>query len=183
MKVLAIAGSNSRQSLNKSLVAYAAQLSQAEATLIDMRSFDNTPLYSAERQQLDGFPAEIKALYEQLQVYDGFLLASPEHNGSIPAVLKNVIDWLSRIDMKFFGNKPLVLLSTSPGPNGGQTNLKTMSSLVPWWGAQLIDSYSLGNFHQHMLNGELQNPERERLFAIVSRFDEALQSTPVLQAA
>lgn len=183
MKILAIAGSNSRQSINKTLVSYAAGLSRAEATIIDMSAYDNTPIYSSERQQRDGFPAEITALFELIQAQDGILLASPEHNGSMPAVLKNVIDWLSRINMKFLGNKPTILMSTSPGPNGGQTNLATMSTLASWWGAKLIDSYSLGRFYEQMQAGELQGSERERLLTSIAQFDAALQEQPLLQAA
>lgn len=183
MKLLAIAGSNSPQSINTRLVAYAAGLSQAQATVIDMLAYDELPLYSAERQQRDGFPPEIQALFELIQAHDGILIASPEHNGSMPAVFKNVIDWLSRIDMKFLGNKPVVVMSTSPGPNGGSTNLNHLASLLPWWGAQLVGSYSLGRFYDQFQAEGLVEAEQLRLQELIDRFDAALQPHRVLQAA
>ena len=76
------------------------------------------------------------------------MIASPEYNGSIPAAFKNVIDWISRVNMKFLGDKPVLLLSTSPGKNGGATNLAQMAKLLPWWGAQLVENQSFGNFNE-----------------------------------
>lgn len=185
MKILAIAGSNSETSINRDLVAYAAELTGQQVTVIDMLAYDELPLYSAARQQRDGFPPAIQALYELIQAHDGVMIASPEHNGSLPAAFKNVIDWLSRINMKWLGGKPVVAMSTSPGPNGGQTNLNHLASLLPWWGANLIGTYSLGNFFQQMdrASGTLAAAEQERLMPIVTEFNAALTPQPVLQAA
>lgn len=189
MKILALAGSNSPNSINKALVSLAAAQTGHQATVLDMTLYDNLPLYSSERQQRDGFPLEIQQLYELIQASDGMLIASPEHNGSMPAVFKNVIDWLSRMNMKFFGQKPVLLMSTSPGPNGGSTNLKTMASLVPWWGAKLTGSFALGSFYQHYdaETQSLSETEQFRLNQELLVFETDLQaenaSQPVLQAA
>jgi NAD(P)H-dependent FMN reductase len=65
----------------------------------------------------------------------------------MPAILKNAIDWLSRVGgMKFFGGRPILLLSTSPGSNGGLTNLTNLATLVPWWGGDVVALYSLPRF-------------------------------------
>ena len=183
MKLLALAASNSPQSINKQLLAYAAGLSQYPASLIDLTRFDDTPIYSSARQQRDGFPPEIQELFELIQAHDGLLIASPEHNGSMPAVFKNVIDWLSRIEMKFLGGKPVLLMSTSPGPNGGSTNLKTLASLLPWWGAHLSGSYSLGKFYDNMVDGQLSGEEAEKLTTAMAAFDAAVTPAPALQVA
>lgn len=183
MKILAIAGSNSENSINRQLVAHAAGLSRYEATVLDLTGFDDVPIYSPARQQRDGFPAEIQELFALIQAHDGILLASPEYNGSMPAVLKNVIDWLSRIEMKFLGNKPVLAMATSPGPNGGGTNLKNLLSLLPWWGAQLTGSYSLGKFYEHMSAGQLSNEETQKLAQEMAAFDAAVAAARVLQAA
>lgn len=192
MKILALAGSNSPESINRQLVAHAADLSRHQATLIDMTAFDDTPIYSSLRQQRDGFPAEIKALYDQIKAHDGLLIASPEHNGSIPAVFKNVIDWLSRIEMKFLSEKPVLVMSTSPGPNGGRTNLAHLSSLLPWWGAQVTGSWGLGSYYAKMQPEGLEPESRAELQALVDAFDAAVAAkaqdqiltlAPVLQAA
>lgn len=185
MKILAIAGSNSEASINRELVAYAANLTGHQVTLIDMLAYDELPLYSSARQQRDGFPQAIQELYALIQAHDGVMIASPEHNGSLPAAFKNVIDWLSRINMKWLGGKPVVAMSTSPGPNGGKTNLTHLASLLPWWGAHLTGTYSLGNFFQQMdrSTGTLAAAEQERLMQIVAEFNAALAPMPVLQAA
>ncbi|MGB0521629.1 MAG: NADPH-dependent FMN reductase [Flammeovirgaceae bacterium] len=147
-KILAIVGSNSSKSINRKLAAYAIELAgDAQVALIDMQDFD-IPIYSPDRQAQEGFPPEIETLFAKIQEQDALIIVSPEYNGSIPAAFKNVIDWLSRINMKFLGNKPVLLLSTSPGKNGGATNLKNMKPLLGWWGGRVVDSYSLGNFHQ-----------------------------------
>jgi chromate reductase, NAD(P)H dehydrogenase (quinone) len=174
MKILALAGSNSPNSINKQLLNYASNLTGQTVTILDMTIYDNLPFYSTLRQQSDGFPPEIEALYAQIQAHDGILIASPEHNGSIPAVFKNVIDWLSRIDMKFLGQKPVLLLSTAPGPNGGRTNLAQLANLVPWWGADLIGTYSLGKFQEAMQNGLLIESEHGQLVAKIGLFLKAL---------
>ena len=61
-----------------------------------------------------GIPANMVALKETLKQADGFIVATPEHNGSMSAVLKNTIDWLSRIEQKVFDDKPTIFMSTSP---------------------------------------------------------------------
>lgn len=183
MKILALAGSNSPQSINKDLVAYAAQLSGLPFTLLDLTAYDEVPLYSTQRQQRDGFPPEIEALYALIQAHDGLLIASPEHNGSMPAVFKNVIDWLSRIQMKFLGQKPVLLLSAAPGPNGGRTNLQTLASLVPWWGANLVGSYSLGRYAEMMQKGVLAETEQAQLQGQLNAFVKALEQAALSLAA
>lgn len=182
MKILAIAGSNSENSINKTLLSYAAGLTGQEVTLLDMLDFDAVPLYSPGRQQRDGFPAEIQRLYQLIQAHDGVMLASPEYNGSIPAAFKNVIDWLSRVNMRFLADKPVLVMSTSPGPNGGKTMLTHLVSLLPWWGAKLTGSYSLGRFYEAMPAGELSPDARAELDEVLAGFQAAL-SAPVLQAA
>lgn len=145
--VLAISGSSSSQSINQTLLRYAvAQAGGAEVELVSVRDFP-APLFSVDIEKEHGVPAPIADLYARIQAADGLIIASPEHNGSMPAMLKNAIDWLSRVQpgQKFMA-KPLLLLSTSPGPGGGATNLGNMATLAPWWGAEVMASFSLGRF-------------------------------------
>jgi NAD(P)H-dependent FMN reductase len=152
-------------------------------TLLDLTAYDDVPLYSTLRHQRDGFPPEIEALYALIQAHDGLLIASPEHDGSMPAVFKNVIDWLSRIQMKFLGQKPVLLLSAAPGPNGGRTNLQTLASLVPWWGANLVGSYSLGRYAEMMQRGVLAEAEQAQLQGQLNAFGKALEQASLTLAA
>ena len=95
------------------------------------------------------------ALEEKMNEADGFIVSSPEHNGSMPAVLKNTIDWLSRIEQKVFNDKPTVFMSTSPGPRGGASALGHLVDVMPYRGANVVGHYSLGSFGEHYSEGVL----------------------------
>lgn len=145
-KILAFSGSSSSSSINQQLVKMAAtQAETVEVTVIDIRDFP-LPIYSIDIEQADGFPenaVKLKALFSE---HDGFLISSPEHNGSMPAIFKNLIDWLSRMGGKIFQDKPVLLLSASPGGGGGRTNLANVETLMPWWGGQVVGTFSIGDF-------------------------------------
>ena len=94
----------------------------------------------------------------------------------MPAVLKNTIDWLTRVQGKFIGGKPVLLLSTSPGATGGANNLSVMSKLLPWWGGLLVGTYSLGSFGENF-DGEsnsISNKEEEqKLIGVIDKLKAA----------
>lgn len=169
-KIIAFAGSNHSGSINHTLVQYATkQIKNIDIKLVDLREFD-VPIYSINLELNQGIPDSIRQLKKIIQYGDGFIIASPEHNGSIPAFFKNIIDWLSRIDQNIFNNKPVVLLSASPGVNGGRTNLEHLAQLMPFWGAQIIDRVSIGRFNQYRTKSTLELPEE-----ILTQLQEALQ--------
>lgn len=148
MSVLAICGSPSSTSINRRLL-HAALSVLPEGTAVDevwVRELD-LPMYSPDHEQEHGFPADALALRKRLEAASVVVLASPEHNGSMPAMLKNAIDWLSRTprEGRFFA-RPVALLSTSPGGRGGATNLGALSSVMPHWGAEVLGSFSLPSF-------------------------------------
>jgi NAD(P)H-dependent FMN reductase len=97
-KILAFAGSARRDSLNKKLVRVAARAAQeagGEVTLIDLDDFP-MPIYHGDLEDAEGLPPNALKLRELFLTHDALLIVSPENNGSVPAVLKNTIDWLSR---------------------------------------------------------------------------------------
>lgn len=130
MKILAFAGSTRPGSLNANLLASAvrgAEMAGAEVTSIHLRDFP-MPLYDAELEERQGLPVHARRLKALMKEHDGFLLASPEFNGSIPGVLKNAIDWISRREpgeppRAAFEGKVAGLLSASPGARGGLQGL------------------------------------------------------------
>jgi len=145
MALLALSGSSARASLNHRLIVWAA--AQTELQVDVVRILDHqAPMFSVDVEAEIGIPETIQALFDQLAASDGLILATPEHNGGPPAMLKNTVDWLSRIDRKVFARKTL-LLSTSPGPRGGITNLTHWANLIPHWGATVVGAHSLPRFN------------------------------------
>jgi len=113
-KNLAFAGSNHAASINHQLVEFSSSLfDDHEVNVLDIRNWD-IPMYIINMDP-DETPHKITELISILKGSDGFIIASPEHNGGTPAFLKNILDCLSRRGDKVFDNKPVLLLSTSPG--------------------------------------------------------------------
>lgn len=148
-KILAFSGSNSSTSINQRLIQATAQLNEA-IDVIDLRDYD-APIFSQDIEKATGIPANIQKLYDLIQGYDSVIMASPEHNGFPSAFFKNILDWLSRTDgQKFLQDKNVLLLSTSPGGNGGASGLSKLNSVLPYWGATVVGTYSLGSFFDKM---------------------------------
>jgi len=144
-KILAFSGSNSSVSINQRLVKAAAKIVEG-IDIIDLRDYD-APIYSQDIEGATGLPESILKLYDLIQKYDSIVIASPEHNGLPTAFLKNTLDWLSRNKgQKFLQDKKVVLLSTSPGGNGGASALSKVEQVIPYWGATVVGTHSLGNF-------------------------------------
>lgn len=133
--ILAFAGSARRDSFNRHLVRIAARGAEqagAHVTLIDLKEY-SLPLYDADLEAADGIPQTVRALQQLLRRHDGFLIASPEYNASVPALLKNLIDWTSRPDGSTanpYRNKLAVLMSASPGSYGGAQALDHLRSIL-----------------------------------------------------
>ena len=121
MKVVAFAASNSRNSINKLLVTYAASLLDSwETEILELNDFE-LPLFSVDREAELGQPELAKLFLKKLADADAIIISFAEHNLSYSAAYKNLFDWCSRITPKVFQGKPMVLLSTSPGGHGGVT--------------------------------------------------------------
>ena len=148
-KILTIAGSNSSKSINVQLVQFAGTLlKDRQVDNLDLLQY-NTRVYNADEEEKEGVPKQIVALFDLLKTYDGFIIATPEHNGGLPAFFKNILDWLSRIDRDIFGDKPVCLLATSPGGYGAASALKTLSAMLPRFGADVKSEYSLVSFYDN----------------------------------
>lgn len=137
-KILAFAGSARAESFNKKLVQVAAEGARAagaEVTLVDLRDFP-MPLYDGDLESKDGLPEAAKRLKKLMIEHQGLLLACPEYNSSITALLKNTLDWATRRendkepDLVCFRGKVVALLSASPGGFGGMRGLVTVRSIL-----------------------------------------------------
>jgi chromate reductase len=117
IRVLAIGGSLRQGSYN-SLLLRQAQRQAPEGMGIEIADLSDVPLYDGD-VQAQGFPASVQRIAAQAASADAFLIATPEYNYSIPGVLKNAIDWLSRVPGAPFQGKPAAIASASMGGMGG----------------------------------------------------------------
>jgi NAD(P)H-dependent FMN reductase len=136
-RILAFAGSLRRDSFNKKLVPIAAKGAReagAEVTLIDLKAFP-LPVFDQDLEAEQGMPENGKKLKQLFIDHDGLLIAAPEYNSSITAVLKNAIDWVSRPapgepSLVAFRGKVATLMSASPGALGGLRGLVHVRSIL-----------------------------------------------------
>ncbi len=156
-KILVFWGSNNPTSINKQLAHYAAsQLKkQIATTIIDLNDFP-LPLYNIDTEIKIGIPVKARELKEIISQYDGFVIAVAEHNGSITAFFKNVLDWLSRVDKSYgiFQEKPIVLLGTSPGPGGAKGALQHAETIMKRLAGKVVASVSLPLFFENVKGTE-----------------------------
>ncbi|WP_350291476.1 NAD(P)H-dependent oxidoreductase [uncultured Croceitalea sp.] len=154
-KVITIAGSSSQKSINKALVGYTASLlKNIEIMSIDLNDYV-LPVYGEDYEAENGIPIAVKRLDEIINTADAFIISLAEHNGSYAAVFKNVIDWLSRLNMQIWREKPMLLMATSPGGRGGATVLQSAEASFPFLGAKLIGTYALPYFYDNFKEGEI----------------------------
>ncbi len=156
-RIIALAGSLRANSYNKQLVrvASAAAVAQgADVIDIDLADYD-IPLFS-EDLEAEGVPESVVKLKAQFREADGLLIASPEYNGSISGVLKNVLDWLSRPDADYpgsnvFAERVVGLLAASPGALGGLRGLTHVTDIF-------------GNLGSIVLPGQVALPKAYNAF-------------------
>jgi NAD(P)H-dependent FMN reductase len=174
--IVGIVGSLRRDSYNRALLRGAAALAPAGVTLA-VHGLQGIPLYDADLERAEGLPPAVVALKEAVAAADGLLLATPEYNNSLPGVLKNAVDWLSRPPddiPRVFHGRAVAVIGASPGGFGTvlaqDAWLPVMRTLQmrPWFGGRLMVS------RVHTLldeDGEPTDPElRRRLQEFVAGF-------------
>ena len=116
MKVLGISGSLRKGSIN-TMALRAAQKLAPQGITVDIADIGSIPLYNDDVRAA-GEPAAVAALKAQVRAADAVLLVTPEYNFSIPGVLKNMLDWMSRPPEPPFDGKVVAIMGASPGPVG-----------------------------------------------------------------
>ena len=158
MKILAFAGSNSSTSINHQLVTYAASLLNGHETTVYKMTRYPFPMYSEDAEKNEGFSNSIVELVGDIKKVDALLISVNEHNGGLSAYTKNLLDWLSRFDRKFLDGKKAVLLSASPGKGGAKSALAQAAKTLPYFGAEVVDTFSLPSFYQNFNEGKIVDP-------------------------
>lgn len=144
-RILVFAGSARESSLNKKLARVAARAvadAGGEAAFIDLRDFP-MPLYDGDLEAVSGVPVQALRLRELFKQHQGLLIASPENNSSVPSLLKNALDWVSRPTDGEPGTVPYrakvsALLAASPGVLGGLRGLVHVRQILNGLGVLVL---------------------------------------------
>jgi len=169
-KILAFGGSTSKTSINKQLASYAASLiNDTNFKVIDFNDY-KAPIYSTD-EEANGFPEDLVALSESMKDFDGYVVSLAEHNGSYAAAFKSILDWLSRINREIFNNKPVLLMSASPGGRGGASVLSNAAAYFPHAGASEVFTFSFPNFYDNFKDEKISNQDlNSNLLEKISEF-------------
>ncbi|GAA3840044.1 NADPH-dependent FMN reductase [Streptomyces chiangmaiensis] len=175
LRVLVFGAALRADSTNVRLAALVAQLVSDTGATVDlaaMRDFD-MPLYDGDMEVTKGLPQGALALRDRLEQSDAFVISSPEYNASVPGVLKNAIDWVSRVRPQPFKTKHALLVSASPSLIGGNRGLWTLRIPLEHLGTRVYpDMFSLADSYQAFAeDGTLADPGlQQRLTDTVSAF-------------
>lgn len=171
MNILAFAGSLRTDSLNKKNVRealrFATELGHA-GEFIDLKLYP-MPVYDGDIQEKEGFPKSVTQLAEKIKAADAIILSTPEYNYTIPGGLKNVIDWLSRLQPSPLVGKQLLLLGASPGALSAVRGMTHTSQSLDAVGMHVYPTLlGLGQAHTHFdaedrLTEEKAKPLKELL--------------------
>lgn len=176
MHILTFGASNHRTSINQQLAVYAASLfNDATVEALDLNDYE-MPIYSMEREQTTGIPAPAQEFFEKIGKADALVISLAEHNGSYSTAFKNIFDWMSRINGKVFQDKPMLLLSTSPGPRGGITVLNAALERWPYMGGNIKASLSFPEFFKNFdaATGVTDETLKAKLTAAVETMQQEL---------
>ncbi|EHM40883.1 flavin reductase [Hafnia alvei ATCC 51873] len=119
LKIVTLLGSLRKGSYNAIVANALPSLAPKDVTIEALPSIRDIPLYDADLQQDEGFPAQIEAIAEEIRQADGVIIVTPEYNYSVPGGLKNAIDWISRLPNQPLAGKPVAIQTSSMGPIGG----------------------------------------------------------------
>ncbi|WP_209348378.1 NAD(P)H-dependent oxidoreductase [Pontixanthobacter sp. CEM42] len=147
--ILAFAASNSSVSINRQLVNYAASLIDgADIETLDIHDYE-MPIYRHDREEADGIPQLAHDFLARIAVVDALVVSVAEHNGSYAAAFKNIFDWCSRVGREVWQNKPMVLLSTSPGPGAAGRVLAMAETAAPHFGGNVLGTLAVPKFDEN----------------------------------
>lgn len=174
-KIIAFAGSNSKESINKKLATYVAnKTSNTEVSVLDLNDFE-LPLYGIDYEIAHGIPDNAQKFLDEIKSSDGIVLSLAEHNGAYATVFKNIFDWMSRIDGKLWSEKPMLLMATSPGGRGGATALEIAKGRFPYMGGNIVADFSLPFFGKNFSEeGILDSDLNEALNNEIATFEKAI---------
>lgn len=136
LDIVGLCGSLRGASLNRMALKLAGEL-MPEGMQLDVAEIRDVPFFDAD-VLAKGLPAAVTTLRERIRKADGVLIVTPEYNFSIPGVLKNALDWISRGDDQPFAFKPVAIITASPGPVGGARVQYDLRKVMLFMNAQVL---------------------------------------------
>ena len=190
-KFLVFSASLRKNSLNTRLATLAVIVIKKHgglADIADMSEFD-CPSYNQDLETNNFQPAGATEFRKRILANDAFIISSPEYNGSVPGLLKNAIDWVSRVRPQPFNEKHALLMSASPSMAGGNRGLWSLRIPLETLGANVFPAmFSLATAHHaftpdgHIADGILTKRFEDNLVAFMSLV-EAAKHYPCLKKA
>lgn len=166
VRLLVFGASLREGSLNDRLATLAAEVAEEKGATVErarMSDFE-CPAYDMDVELSRGLPSGAQALHDKLVATDGFIISSPEYNASMPGVLKNAIDWVSRFRPQPFNGKQGLLIAASPSMTGGKVGLWALRQPLEHLGARVYpDMFALAQAHHaftdagRIADGKLQS--------------------------
>ncbi len=163
--LLSMSGSLRAGSTNRLLLAEARRLfGPARHVYGDL----NLPLYDGDLESADGIPDAVQVLADQIAAADAVIISTPEYNKAPSGVLKNALDWVSRVDGNPWADKPVAVMSAAAGRAGGELAQSLLRSfLVPFQPRILVGSavHLAGSGSQFGEDGRLVSTQYESTLA------------------
>jgi NAD(P)H-dependent FMN reductase len=137
-RLLFFAGSTREGSFNRKLAALAHHIAEAngiEAVLVDLKDYP-MPIYNGDLEANEGPPERARAFKALLEEYRGVFIASPEYNSSVTPLLKNTLDWVTRVKAKgetgleVFKTRVFAISGASPGYYGAMRSLLNLRQIL-----------------------------------------------------
>jgi chromate reductase len=181
-KILVFAGSIRTGSHNARLAALAAKelaLAGADVTRLSLEDYP-LPLYNGDDEARSGAPGNARKLKQAMAEHQGVFIASPEYNASITPLLKNTIDWISRVrergepPLAVFKDRAFALGGASDGAYGALRSLMALRQVLELGCGALVLPEQITVFHASEAFDEMDNLKDERAAASLKRVAQRL---------
>ena len=176
-KIVVIGASSSSKSINRKFAIYAAKSLKFHYEINELVLNDfEMPIYSEDLQRNSGVPEKAINFKREISNSDGIIISLAEHNGSYTSAFKNIFDWISVIEQDVWSSKPLLLLSTSTGSNGGKIVLKHAHQRFSFNYKFNIPFFSLPDFYSNfnLKNGIINQVLKKQFQVTLNKFEEIL---------
>lgn len=150
-KIAVIVGSNSQTSINRKLAKALIKLGTGKANF-ELLEIADLPMHN--RDLTDTPPAEVTEFKDAAKAFDAYLILTPEYNRSIPAILKNAIDWGSKPQETSIWKKPIIVSGTSPGAIGTSLAQEHLKSIFLDIGGPILPGHVFLTFKPDMIDDE-----------------------------